>query len=246
MTIATMRSTPPTLGSPAGRTGLRRAALRDVLTVSPGIVPFGVMLGVTAVTTGAGALAAVTGALLVFGGSAQLTTMSVLHLGAGLVAAVLSGAVVNARILLYGAALEPRFRGQPTWFRLLGPLLIQDQTYLSTTARDGFGADDFRYYWGWLGCTLLAVWTGSVGLGVLVGPFLPALPHLGLVGTALFVAMLVPRLVGRQALVAAGVSAAVALLVAHVVPELGILGGTAAGVVAALGVGRGVGRGSSR
>jgi predicted branched-subunit amino acid permease len=202
--------------------------------VSPGIIPFGVMLGITVVANGSGALSALVGAILVYGGSAQLTTLTVLHVGSGLAAAVVSGALVNARLLLYGAALEPRFRNQPAWFRLLAPQFILDQTYLSATGREGIDGADFRRYWAWLGGVLLVVWTSSVGLGLLIGPVLPPLPHLALVGTALFVAMLVPRLVTREALVAAAVAVAAAFAVARVVPEIGILGGTAAGVAAAV------------
>jgi predicted branched-subunit amino acid permease len=233
-TISTTTATTTTTRHPSA---LRRAATSDVLAVSPGIVPFGVMLGVTVVTTGTGGFAGFLGAGLVFGGSAQLTTITVLHLGAGLLAAVLSGLVVNARILLYGAALEPRFRHQPLWFRLIGPQFIQDQTYLSASVRD-FTPADFRRYWAWLGGVLLTVWTGSVALGILAAPLLPPLPHLGLVGATLFVAMLVPRLVDRTSVVAAGVATAAALGVVQVLPNLGILGGTTAGVLAAVLTGR--------
>jgi predicted branched-subunit amino acid permease len=213
---------------------LRRAGVRDILVLSPGVIPFGVMLGVAVVANGTGGPAAVLGAVLVYGGSAQLTTVSLLHLGAGVLAAVLSGVVVHARVLLYGAALEPSFRQQPLWFRLLGPQFIQDQTYLSTTGRPAYGPAEFRRYWGWLGFTLLTVWTGAVLLGLLAGPLLPPLPHLGLVGAALFVAMLAPRLADRPALVAGAVAAGTALAVARLLPELGILAGTTAGVLAAL------------
>jgi predicted branched-subunit amino acid permease len=213
---------------------LRRAAMRDILAVSPGIVPFGVTLGITVVTTGTGGLAGITGAGLIFGGSAQLSTISLLHLGTGLLGAVLSGIVVNARILLYGAALEPLFRRQPLWFRLLGAHFIQDQTFLSASARTTYSQSEFRRYWGWLGFVLLAVWTGSVALGLAAAPLLPPLPHLGLVGATLFVAMLVPRLLDRTSVTAAAVAAGTALVLAHTVPDVGILGGTAAGVVAAL------------
>jgi predicted branched-subunit amino acid permease len=212
---------------------LRRAALRDILAVSPGVIPFGVMLGVTVVTTDTGALAGMLGAVLVYGGSAQLTAITVLHAGAGLLAAVLSGALVNARILLYSAALEPRFRSQPLWFRLVAPAFIQDQTYLSATGREEICGPRFRRYWAWLGGSLLVVWTSSVALGLAAGPLLPPLPHLGLVGTALFIAMLVPRLLTREAVLAAGVSLATAFVVARFLPELGILVGAAAGVLAA-------------
>jgi predicted branched-subunit amino acid permease len=191
------------------------------------------MLGVTVVTTDTGALAGIFGAVLVYGGSAQLTAITVLHAGAGLLAAVLSGALVNARILLYSAALEPRFRNQPLWFRLVAPAFIQDQTYLSATGREEICGPRFRRYWAWLGGSLLVVWTSSVALGLAAAPLLPPLPHLGLVGTALFIAMLVPRLLTREAVLAAGVSLATAFVVARLLPELGILVGAAAGVLAA-------------
>jgi branched chain amino acid efflux pump len=225
--------------APTIHLSLLREAARDIAAVSPGVVSFGLMLGVTVVSLHAGNASAVIGAALVFGGSAQLTTVTVLHLGAGLVAAVLSGLVVNARIMLYGAALEPWFRDQPGWFRLVAPHFIQDQTYLSSIGRTGLRGAAFRRYWTWLGLLLLLVWTGSVVAGLLLGPVLPPLPHLALVGTALFVAMLVPKLVDRTSVVAAATAAAAALLVVQLLPELGILGGTAAGVVGALLVERG-------
>lgn len=190
---------------------LRRDAFSDVLAVVPGIVPFGVTLGMTAVSIGTSAVSMLLGAASVYGGSAQLTTMTLLHLGAGLGAAVASGLVVNARVMLYGAALEPVFRHQPLWFRLLGPAFILDQTYVSATARHGYTAAEFRRYWAWLGFALLAVWIASIATGLLVGPALPPLPHLVLVGTALFVAMLVARLADTASVVGALTAAVVAL-----------------------------------
>jgi predicted branched-subunit amino acid permease len=216
---------------------LRRAALRDVAAVSPGVVPFGVTLGITAAGAHHGA-AALVGAFTVFGGSAQLTTLSLLHLGSGVVASVVSGAVVNARLLLYGASLEPRFRDQPLWFRVLAPHFILDQTYLSAVERPELRASDFRLYWAWLAGALLTVWTAAVGTGLLLGPVLPPLPHLALVGTALFVAMLVPRLVDSAAVAGAATAAATAYAACTVAPQLGILIGAAAGMAVATAVSR--------
>ena len=53
----------------------RRDALRDLRTVLPGVVPFGIFLGMTVTLTGSGAAAGLLGAGLVYGGSAQLTTI---------------------------------------------------------------------------------------------------------------------------------------------------------------------------
>ncbi len=154
----------------------RNDALRDLRTVAPGIVPFGLFLGVTVMVTGTDPFAGLFGAAFVYGGSAQLATITVLHLGSGLLAAVVSGVVVNARVLLYGAALEPWFRDQPLWFRVLGPQFVLDQTYLSAVERPGYRGASFRRYWFWLGTSILAAWIIAVAAGMALAPLLPGLP----------------------------------------------------------------------
>ena len=101
----------------------------------PGTVPFGVMLGVTVTTTGSDPLAELIGGAAIYGGSAQLTAITLLGRGLDLVAVVLAAVVVNARLLLYSAALGDRFRRQPTLFRWFAPHFIIDQTYLMVSAR---------------------------------------------------------------------------------------------------------------
>ena len=74
---------------------------------------------------------------------------------------------------------------------------------------------------------------------MLVAPIMPPLPHLTLVGTALFLGLLVPRLTDRPALsVAALVGGTVAALTSLVLPAAGIVTGALAGVVAAMGLRR--------
>lgn len=212
----------------------RRDALRDVGVVSSGVAPFGISLGVTLSAYGEHPAAVLTGAAVVYAGSAQLATSTTVHAGAGIAAAVVAGVVVSARLLLYGAAMEDRFRRQPGWFRWLGPAFILDQTYLSAAARPAHRGVAFRRYWGWMGVSLLGVWLASVGSGLALAPLLPDLPHLVLVGAAMFLAMLVPRLVDRPSVAAALVGGSVAALAAVVAPTLAVLTGTIAGVLAAV------------
>jgi predicted branched-subunit amino acid permease len=215
-----------------------RLALRDAWTVVPGLVPFGMLLGITVVATGTNPLAGVLGGPIVYGGSAQLTAMTLFDRGLGLVAVVLSAAVVNARLLLYSAALADRFRAQPALFRWLAPHFIIDQTYLLAGSHPALAGRDFRRYWTWLGTAVLVVWTGSIALGIAFGPMLPPLPHLTLVGTAMFIGLLIPRLVDRPAVVAAVVGGGVAAAVSWVLPAAGIVAGAVAGVAGAMSVSR--------
>jgi predicted branched-subunit amino acid permease len=228
---------PDDLGARGVATGVatdpRRDAVRDVLAVAPTLVPFGVALGIVIASSTMGDAAGLLGAPLVYGGSAQLTATTMFQRGAGVLAIVGSALTVNARLLLYGASLAPRFRAQPTWFRLVAPHFIVDQTYLSASARPGHSGGGFRAYWLSLGLGVMAVWSAAVGVGVLVGPQLPVLPHLTLVGTALFIGMLMPRIRDRPSLVAAITAGTAAPIAAQVVPAAGVLIGAAAGLLAA-------------
>lgn len=207
-------------------------ALRDTASVALGMVAFGMTLGVTISVLGFGTLPGLVGAPVVYAGSAQLTAVTLVHEGAGLVVVVASAAVVNARLLLYSASLSRRFSGQPAWFRWLAPHFIIDQTYLLSDARPDVDGRTFRRYWGCLGFFVLVVWSSSVATGLFVGPALPELPHLAFVGTALFLGMLAPRLTNRPAVAAAATGGSVAAVVGFIRPELGIVCGAIAGVLA--------------
>lgn len=217
---------------------LARSALRDTATVMSGMVAFGLMLGITISSVDSDRLAGLAGTFLVYGGSAQLTTVTLLDKGIALPAAVITGAIVNLRLLLYSAALGERFRQQPRLFRWLAPHLIIDQTYLLASGRPTLDGADFRRYWWWLGGAVLVVWSSSVAAGIALAPVLPDLPHLALVATALFIGMLVPRLTSRPAVVAAVVGGSVAASVSLVLPALAIIVGAVSGVGAALAVTR--------
>jgi 4-azaleucine resistance transporter AzlC len=207
-------------------------ALHDVASVALGLAAFGVTLGVTMSALGVGVLPGVVGGAVVYGGSAQLTAVTLLDQGTAFLAVVVSAAIVNARLLLYSASLSQRFRDQPTWFRWLAPQFVIDQTYLLSGGRPDLAARTFRRYWISLGFFILVVWCTSIAVGMLAGPALPDLPHLGFVGTAMFLGLLAPRLTSRPAVAAALTGGSVAAVVGLVRPELGIISGAIAGVAA--------------
>lgn len=193
----------------------------------------GLVLGITVDALGRDRLAGIIGAAAVYGGSAQLTTVTLLAQGSAVAFAVLSGLVVNLRLLPYSAAMGDRFAGQPRPFRWLAPFLLIDQSFLLAEGRRELPAEVFRRYWLWLGGFVAGAWTSSVAAGELLAPVLPPLPHLTLVCTAMFLGLLFPRLVTRPAVVAAVVGGATAGVVSELLPALGIVAGAVAGVAAA-------------
>ena len=218
----------------AGDRATVRAAIRDIGPVVVGMVPFGLLMGVTIATHPAGPALGLSSAALFYGGIAHLSALTMITAGAG-PPTVLAGVVaVNSRLLLYGAALQPRFACQPRWFRWLGPALLIDQTFALATAlpADVDGAR-FRRYWLTIGAVLGAGWLASHVLGLVAGPVLPSRLPLGIAAPAVLVGLLVPHLKRRSGIAAAAVAGVVAATAANLPVGVGTLVGAVAGLAAA-------------
>lgn len=131
-------------------------------------------------------------------GAAQLATLTVLSAGGGLVAAVLAGAFVNARMLLYSAGMSDRFAEQPPWFRWLAPQTLIDQTFLVATEARDLDARAFRRYWVTIGVVIASLWLFAVWTGMLLQSTLPSRGPLEIAGPAVMVALLMPNLTDRR------------------------------------------------
>jgi predicted branched-subunit amino acid permease len=219
--------------APTTARGPDRDALRDIWPMVLGVVPFGLLIGVTIGHLHLGALVGLGSAALFFGGSGHLAALTLLEDGAGPLAVLATVAVVNCRMALYAAALAPRFAGQPAWFRWLAPQVLVDQTYAVATARPDLHGAAFRRYWLTAGGVFAAGWLGSNAAGLLLGPVLPAHSPLEIAVPAMFVGLLVPQLVHRPAIVAAGVGGVVAAAASPLPQGTGLLLGALAGLLAA-------------
>jgi predicted branched-subunit amino acid permease len=213
-----------------------RDALRDITPVVVSVLPFAAIIGVTVaqssdIPTWAGVLAGP----LMYGGSAQLAALTLLDAGASWVTVLATVVIINARLSMYGAALEPRFRDQPGWFRWFAPHMMVDQTYAIATAR-GELADRrrFRRYWLTAGIVLGLAWTATMIAAAVSGPDLPSDSPLTFAATAVFIGLLVPRLRERAARRPAVIAAAVALVAAPLPHGLGLLVGALAGIAPSL------------
>ena len=208
-----------------------RTAVADIAPVVLGVLPLGMSVGIAARTAAVAPLTGLGTTLLMFGGAANLAARSLV--GAGAVAVLGTVFVVNARLALYGAGLEPRFRAQPVWFRWLAPHLIVDQTYALAAERPELGdGARFRRWWLTVGAVLAAGWCAAVAAGFALGQSLPTGSALDVAAPACLVALLVPRLTDRPGIAASAVAAAVAVAGAALPRSTGLLAAVVAGVVA--------------
>ena len=210
------------------------AAVRDATPVVFAYTPFGLALGATLAATHLSPLVAWSSSPLLFGGAAQLLAVQLLDAGASAVLVVLGALVVNARMLLYSAALAPHTAAWPARWRWLGAYLLADPVYaLAITRFTGPDEDGprerLRYYFT-VGLVMWPAWMALTGAGVLLGGVLPASLRLDLAAPLTFLLLLLPMLTSRPAYAAAATGGALAVVTSGLPWGLGLLAGAAAGI----------------
>jgi len=214
---------------------VRAAARRGVIDALPLFVPaipFGLVIGLAITNTGMNPFVGWSGSWLIFGGAAQLTLITLLGGGVAVAAAVGTALVVNARHLMYSAALAPTFQRQPRWFRWFGPYLLVDQLFALATIRLEDEPDSFRTYYLAAGALFWILWSVVVAVGLLLGPVVPEEWNLEFAIPILFIGLLVLGIEHWPELVAALVGAGVTYLAAGLPSRTGLLVGAFVGMIA--------------
>ncbi|MCB0970661.1 MAG: AzlC family ABC transporter permease [Acidimicrobiales bacterium] len=215
---------------------LRRHAVRAALPLSFAAFPFGLVYGVAVVDSSVGTVVGTSASWVILAGAAQLSLLSLIDDGAPWPVAVGTALVINARFALYSTALAPAFAAFGRRWRLTLPYLLTDQA--ASLAMLHFDEEDDplrRRQWFTVAALTFATgwWIGTL-LGVAAGTSLPAGLELEFAVPVMFIAVLVPMVTDRPAVVVATVSAATTIATAGLPNGLNVL----VGALAALVVGR--------
>jgi 4-azaleucine resistance transporter AzlC len=190
------------------RPGHREGA-RAALPLGVVIGGFGVSFGVLARSAGMGVLAPIVMSVTTFAGSAQFAAASILGVGGGMAASVIAAVLLNSRYLPIGISVAPAFEG-PFWKRLLSAQLLVDESW--AIGNVGGGQYDLGRIMG-AGLVIYLGWVGGTVIGAIAGDVIGDPNRLGLDAAfpALFLALVVPQLTTRRAVVAAVLGAGIAL-----------------------------------
>ncbi|MCU0829099.1 MAG: AzlC family ABC transporter permease [Tabrizicola sp.] len=217
--------------------GFRRG-VRDGLPLGVSIFAYGLGFGLVAAQAGFSVAKAVATSAAIYSGSAQLAAVNLLQTGeATLWALFATILVINARYILFGAALQP-------WLWPAGPvraygslLFLGDANWMQTMRAIRAGEEDRAYLPG-TGVPMLLGWLVGTALGAGAVRVLPAPQALGLdlMLAAFAVGMVTAMVKTRADLVPVVVGAGAALGISALAgPGLAIIGaGLAGGLVAAL------------
>ncbi|MEO5533737.1 MAG: AzlC family ABC transporter permease [Pseudolysinimonas sp.] len=214
-----------------------RAGIRNGLMVMLAYIPFGLAMGAAMASTNVSPFISILSSPIIFAGASQLAAIQLLNAGAGIALVVATVAVINARHLLYSAALEPHLSAWRRGTRLAAAFLLSDPMYAMAAARfgrpDGGGPDREKraYYFG-AGITAWIGWSTLTAIGVLVGGLIPAWVPLELAIPLTFLLLTLPLIKNSAGLVAAGVGGFAALAASSLPLGVDILVGAAAGLLA--------------
>ena len=184
------------------------------LPLWPGVIPFGTAYALVARASGFSGGEILLSSLLVYAGSAQLVMVTLYGSGAGLLSIVVTACILNLRHILYALSLNRRFDPDERPGRGIIAPLLTDEAYGLTMREYLRGKGSAAYLLG-VGISLYAIWATSTLIGVLFGSLLPDPGRIGLefIFPLSFLALLLPLLRSRIAVVVAIVAAVTALAV---------------------------------
>ena len=206
----------------------RRRLLMDSLGIMVSAAGFGLVYGLSARAAGFSPLEASAMSLIVFAGASQFVAVGYVLGGFPWLAIVLLTAFLNARHLLYAAALAPYLADKPRPVKALMAHVLTDEAFALAIAHfRRIGRPDVRGYW--LGAILSTFipWNVATVVGVTIGGSIPDPTRFGLdvIFPAAMGGLAVGLITGRRELVAAIAGAVIGV-------GIGLASDPAAGIIA--------------
>jgi len=173
---------------------------RAISPILVGIVPFGLIFGVTASASDVPTWAAWASSFIIFAGAAQLAIVDILGSGGTAAVAILTAVVINARHLMYSADLG-RYALRS---KMSMAYVLTDQSYLVWKQEfpENNATTGYRSYFFGGALTLWTTWQISTSAGFVLGAAIPASWSLEFAIPLTFLALLVLAVRDRPGLVA--------------------------------------------
>lgn len=211
---------------------------RDTLPLMLGAIPFGIIFGTLATSSGLSFSAAIAMSAIVYAGSAQFVALGLLSGGASLIVIALTTLVINFRHVLYSLSLALHIRSLSSIWKLFLAFGLADEVFVIAINR--YNSDDLsahkHWYFGGSAVFLYLNWQACTFIGLTLGQAIPD-PESWSLDFAIsitFIGMIVTYL-RNTIMVASAVASGVVALIAHSLPnKLGLLIAVIAGITAGL------------
>lgn len=217
-------------GTPLGLPEARRKLVLDGLGIIVSAVGFGFVYGLAARTdAGFSPIDVMAMSVFAFAGAAQFAAVGYVASGVPWIVIGLLTGLLNARHILYSAALAPWFRGTGVGQRAVAAHVLTDESFALSIAhfRRLGRFDAFGYWFASIGVTFIP-WFLATLAGALLGEAIVDPERLGIdvIFPAAMIGLAVGLISGRRELVAAVVGAAVGVGVSLAVSTtVGVIAG---------------------
>ena len=224
----------------AVRAGVRHPAFRlavaDTASAAVGIAAWGLVTGVAMVKSGLSVPVALAMTFLVYAGSAQLSVLPLLAMGAPLWVVWLTAACVNLRFVIFSSMWRSYFAHLPRRHRLALGYFSGDVIFVSFMKRFPKpvpAPEQVPYFWGAASANWLAWQVPSIA-GIVLANAIPLSWGLGFAGVLALLGILLSMLNDRATWLATAVACTAAVATFALPLKLNILVAIAAAVTAGL------------
>ncbi len=227
----------PFYRDPAWLLELRRG-VRASFPATPGLVAWGLVMGVAMVKSGLAVPWAIVISLLVYAGSAQLAVLPLIAAAQPFWIIALAAFVTNLRFMIYSVSLRRWFEVYSRRRRAVLGYFTGDFTFamfMERVAREGEFAHRDAWFLGACGYNWV-MWQVTSLVGILAATAIPGEWGLQFAGTLALLALAVPLCLEWPGLAGAAVAAPIAVLARDLPFGLGLFAGIIAGIAAAVAV----------
>ena len=215
-----------------------KEGVRALAPATPAIAVWGMVTGLAMVKVGLSQTLALAMTLLVYAGSAQLTALPLIMVGAPLWLIFAASVVVNLRFVIFSAAFHPFFRHYSVLKRLLFGYFSGDLGFVVFIPRYAEAPvkgtrEQIWFFWG-LSITNWTIWQVSSIIGIFLGAIIPTEWSLEFAAVLALMAIVVPMATSRPMLASIAAASVVAWLAQPLPLRLGLVIAVVTGVVAGI------------
>jgi 4-azaleucine resistance transporter AzlC len=211
---------------------------RDTFPLLLGALPFGLIYGAVAATSGLSVTAVVAMSAFVFAGASQFIAVGLVAAQTPVAIIVLTTFIVNLRHMLYSATLLPYLRDLPQKWRIPLAFWLTDETFAVTVHRFQKTDSSACKHWYQLGSSIAMYlnWQFWCFLGLVLGNRIPDAQSWGLdvAMPVTFIGMIIPFVKSIPVAVCVLTAGAASLLTLAMPYKLGIVISAFAGIAAGL------------
>ena len=211
---------------------------RAMLPATLAVGVWGMVTGLAMVKVGLSQSLALLMTLLVYAGSAQLTSLPLILAGAPLWLIFVASLVVNLRFVIFSAAFHPFFRQYSVLKRLLFGYFSSDLGFVVFMPRYADAPvkgtrEQAWFFWG-LSLTNWTIWQVSSVIGIFLGAVIPTAWSLEFAAVLALMSIVVPMATTRPVLAAIAVAGVVGWIAQPLPLRLGLVAAVVAGVLAGI------------